>query len=69
MSWIAKCDGCGKTLEAPTGAKGNPYNPYDEEERGRWFSRVPTEGKEKGKCLHSCSRECIEKIGGLVAPW
>ena len=58
MTFKLVCDGCGKEINAPSGYLGNPINPTG------WYSRL-----HEGKTQHACSRECLEKLGGIVAPW
>ena len=58
MTFKVVCDGCGKESAAPCGAFGKPFNPQG------WYSRLHDE-----ETQHACSRECLNKLGGLVAPW
>ena len=53
------CDGCGKEQLGMKNYRGEWIKPH------KWFSRID---KEKGE-LFACSRDCIEKLGGLVTPW
>ena len=52
------CDECGKREKGWANHLGDWFKPP------KWYQRT-----ENGKTQVACSRECIEKIGGLVAPW
>jgi len=53
MTYLIKCDGCGKIIEPPNNIMGDPYNPSG------WFSRVKGETDAR-KTLHACCRNCIK---------
>jgi len=57
MTYLVKCDGCGKVLETPQ----EGVNPIDDVTHQKWWSRVDGD-----KNLHACSRDCMD--GGLVWP-
>jgi len=52
------CDGCGKREKGSFNRYGNALKP------SKWFKRTVD-----GVTQVACSEECIEKLGGLVAPW
>lgn len=58
MTFKVICDSCGKESKCPVNYRGDPINPDG------WWSRV-----HDGKKQHACSRECLDKLGGVVAPW
>ena len=60
MTFLVKCDNCGKIQKAGCNDSGKPYNPFDDETGSQWYSRNVDK-----KEIHACSRECIKKGGVL----
>lgn len=54
------CDGCGKRKMGSFNYRGDPLKP------SKWYIRTDKETK---KTYLACSRECTDKLGGIVAPW
>jgi len=54
------CDGCGKRELGHASWNGTWLKPT------KWFER---KNPDTGKWELACSRECTEKLGGIVAPW
>lgn len=52
------CNGCGKREPGHASDLGDWHKPYE------WFQRTIN-----GVTQLACSRECVNKIGGLVSPW
>ena len=56
MSFIIKCDWCGKTVDSPQGE--TPVT-----NGKRWYWR-----DEKGIRQHACCLRCCQKLGGEIVP-
>lgn len=64
MTFLIKCDGCGKVLDAAADKNNWPGNPFDNISNEKWFSRYD---KEKDATKHACSKKCM-KDDALVFP-
>jgi len=62
MTFLVKCDHCGKTQEAKPDHSRWPSNPLNEEGT-QWYSRYD---KDQDKTIHAC---CLDHIKDRAVVW
>ena len=57
------CDSCGKRKKGYFNHMGDAMKP------ATWYQRTVKDAEGDKITQVACSRECIHKLGGVVAPW